>query len=134
MIIFDLDGTLAISKSAIDAQMAELLTALLQKYLVAIITGGDYPQFQKQIFPFLPAQESILKNLYVCPTCATKMYLYRDGDWDKLYSQDLSADQKAAITKALQDAMKEYGFTPEKVWGEIIEDRGSQVTFSALGQ
>ncbi|KAL4780051.1 HAD-like domain-containing protein [Aspergillus varians] len=26
------------------------------------------------------------------------------------------------------------GFSPEKAWGERIEDRGSQITFSALGQ
>lgn len=26
------------------------------------------------------------------------------------------------------------GFKVEKVWGEIIEDQGSQITFSALGQ
>ena len=26
------------------------------------------------------------------------------------------------------------GFKVEKVWGEIIEDRGSQITYSALGQ
>ncbi|THW82039.1 hypothetical protein D6D15_10407, partial [Aureobasidium pullulans] len=26
------------------------------------------------------------------------------------------------------------GFTPEQTWGERIEDRGAQVTFSALGQ
>jgi len=26
------------------------------------------------------------------------------------------------------------GFKPVRVWGEVIEDRGSQITFSALGQ
>ena len=26
------------------------------------------------------------------------------------------------------------GFVPEQTWGERIEDRGSQITFSALGQ
>src|SRR3546814_12493686 len=31
-------------------------------------------------------------------------------------------------------ALDATGFTPEETWGERIEDRGSQITFSALGQ
>jgi hydroxymethylpyrimidine pyrophosphatase-like HAD family hydrolase len=45
LIVFDLDGTLAESKSAIDAEMATLLTALLAVVKVAIISGGALPQF-----------------------------------------------------------------------------------------
>ena len=30
--------------------------------------------------------------------------------------------------------MDETGFKEKKVWGEVIEDRGSQITYSALGQ
>ncbi|VUC26297.1 unnamed protein product, partial [Clonostachys rosea] len=32
------------------------------------------------------------------------------------------------------EALLATGFKPEKTWGERIEDRGSQITFSALGQ
>jgi HAD superfamily hydrolase (TIGR01484 family) len=35
---------------------------------------------------------------------------------------------------SLEKAVAEAGFQAEKVWGETIEDRGSQITFSALGQ
>jgi hydroxymethylpyrimidine pyrophosphatase-like HAD family hydrolase len=35
---------------------------------------------------------------------------------------------------AFHEAIDGAGFTPEKVWGELIEDRGSQITYSALGQ
>jgi hypothetical protein len=34
----------------------------------------------------------------------------------------------------MKKALEVEGFRTEKVWGEQIEDRGSQITFSALGQ
>jgi phosphomannomutase len=34
----------------------------------------------------------------------------------------------------LQKAIGLSDFKPEMVWGELIEDRGSQITFSAIGQ
>jgi hypothetical protein len=74
-----------------------------------------------------------LKNLSILPTCGTKFYEY-SGDWKKLYSEDFTADEKKKIIDALKQAIQAADFKIEKVWGETIEDRGSQVTFSALGQ
>jgi hydroxymethylpyrimidine pyrophosphatase-like HAD family hydrolase len=34
----------------------------------------------------------------------------------------------------LHEAIGSLGFNAEMVWGELMEDRGSQITFSALGQ
>lgn len=134
MIIFDLDGTLAPSKFRIGDSMAELLKKLLLKYKVAIITGGDFPQFEKQIFPFLGSEENILSNLYICPTCSTKMYIFKENIWQKLYSENLTNEEKNKIFEAFNFVMEKTGFKPEKIWGEIIEDRETQITFSALGQ
>src|SRR3546814_7614704 len=39
-----------------------------------------------------------------------------------------------AILAALDAALEATGFQAEQSWGERIEDRGSQITFSALGQ
>lgn len=132
LIIFDLDGTLAASKSAVDAEMAGLLTSLLGVVQVAIISGGDLPQFQKQVLAQLPAS-SALERLSILPTCGTKFFQYKDG-WQKLYSEDFTDAQKATIVAALQDAVAKSGFQAQKTWGEAIEDRGSQITYSALGQ
>lgn len=132
LIIFDLDGTLAASKSAVDAEMAGLLAALLAVVRVAIISGGDFPQFLKQVLAHLPP-DNLLDRLSILPTCGTKFYRY-DGDWVKLYSEDFTAAQKATIIAALQDAVAKSGFQAQKTWGEAIEDRGSQITYSALGQ
>ncbi len=132
LIVFDLDGTLAESKSSLDIEMAALLHDLLGIVKVAIISGGDWPQFQKQLLSNLPHDEC-LANLSLLPTCGTKFFEYK-SDWQKLYSEDFTADEKKKIICSLQKAVAEAGFKVEKVWGEAIEDRGSQITFSALGQ
>ena len=49
LIVFDLDGTLAESKSPVDAEMAALLGTLLSIVKVAVISGGNWPQFESQV-------------------------------------------------------------------------------------
>ena len=132
LIVFDLDGTLAESKASLDADMSRLLHDLLGIVKVAVISGADWPQFEQQVLSHLPHDES-LANLSILPTCGTKFFRYA-GDWKKLYSEDFTPDEKAKIVAALTKAVAEAGFKAEKVWGEVIEDRGSQITFSALGQ
>jgi hypothetical protein len=132
LVIFDLDGTLAISKSALDSEAAALLGELLASIKVAVISGGNWPQFEKQLLAHLPHDER-LRNLSLLPTCGTKFFRYESA-WEKLYSEDFSAAEKTVIIAALKLAIDKSGFTVAKVWGEVIEDRGSQITFSALGQ
>lgn len=132
LIVFDLDGTLAPSKSPIDAEMGGLLTALLGIVKVAIISGGALPQFEKQVLEQLPKQDH-LENLSLLPTCGTKFLAYATS-WKQLYSEDLSDPQKKQITSALSAAVAASGFQADKTWGNTIEDRGSQITYSALGQ
>jgi len=112
--------------------MARLLTALLAIVKVAIISGGDLSQFEKQLLGHLP-QDAHFANLSLLPTCGTKFLQYQDG-WRTLYSEDLSEAQKQRILDALNRAVSSAGFQAEKMWGEPIEDRGSQITYSALGQ
>jgi HAD superfamily hydrolase (TIGR01484 family) len=132
LIVFDLDGTLAESKSPLDAGMSVLLHDLLGIVKVAVISGGDWPQFEKQVLSNLPHDERLM-NLFLLPTCGTKFFQY-NGDWKKIYSEDFTADEKGKIVSSLKKAIAEAGFKVEKVWGETIEDRGSQITYSALGQ
>jgi HAD superfamily hydrolase (TIGR01484 family) len=132
LIVFDLDGTLAESKSALDAEMSRLLHDLLGIVKVAVISGGGWPQFQKQVLSHLP-HDKILVNLSLLPTCGTQFFRYA-GDWKRIYSEDFTSGEKEKIVTALKKAVAEAGFKAEKVWGEVIEDRGSQITFSALGQ
>jgi len=132
LIVFDLDGTLAKSKAALDDEMAALLARLLAVIKVSIISGGDFPQFQEQVLGRLPSDANFT-NLSILPTSGTKFYVY-EGQWRKLYSEDLSDDQKKKIEDALEKAVAQTGFQPQETWGERIEDRGTQITYSALGQ
>lgn len=132
LIVFDLDGTLAQSKAALDDEMGQLLCRLLAVVKVAIISGGDFPQFQAQVLGHLPAASNF-GSLSLLPTSGTKFYQYR-GDWQKLYSDDLSDAEKKEIETALESAVAQSGFQPAQSWGERIEDRGTQITYSALGQ
>ena len=132
LVVFDLDGTLAESKGAVDPEMAGLLGGLLQIARVAIISGGNWPQFQKQVVSHLPPDAN-LKALSLLPTCGTKFYLYED-DWNLLYSEDFGSEERSAIVAALKSVVASSGVAASRTWGEVIEDRGSQITFSALGQ
>ncbi|RWY51624.1 HAD-IIB family hydrolase [Mucilaginibacter gilvus] len=133
LIVFDLDGTLAESKAAIDAEMAALFSKLLTVARVAIISGGDWPQFEKQVIGQLPSGTD-LGSLSILPTCGTKFYAFDENGWKQVYAENFSDEERQKITAALQQAVDESGFKSPKVWGEQIEDRGSQITFSALGQ
>lgn len=131
-IVFDLDGTLAKSKSAIDKEMGNLLCNLLDITQVSIISGGDWPQFQKQVLSHLPKKTN-LKDLTILPTCGTKFYQYK-SDWKELYEENFSEAERQKIMENLTAAIKSAHLNIDKTWGEQIEDRGSQITFSALGQ
>ncbi len=132
LIVFDLDGTLAASKSSLDAEMASLLHDLLSIAKVAVISGGAWFQFEKQVLSHLP-QDERLARLSILPTCGTQFFQY-SGEWKRLYAEDFTASEKEKIVSSLMQAVKTAGFAVERTWGEIIEDRGSQITFSALGQ
>ncbi len=132
LIIFDLDGTLAASKSPLDGEMAALLGGLLDIVKVAVISGGAWTQFETQLTAHIPAGAR-LENLSLLPTCGTRFYRF-SGTWEILYSEDIAAGDRAEIVRALNQALDRSGFRAERHWGDLIEDRGSQITLSALGQ
>ncbi len=136
VIAFDLDDTLAESKSAIEDRMGELLRRLLEEFQVCVISGGKFEQFNKQLLINLQADPAQLTRLHLMPTCGTRYYTYNlaHGDWDQVYAEDFTEAEKKKIIKALEDGAKALGYQESKVYGETTEDRGSQITFSALGQ
>ncbi len=127
LVLFDLDNTLAESKSEIDEEMSGLLLKLLEVKEVGIISGGSYEQFQKQLLKKL-GDSALLTKLYLFPTCSTSFYQYNKG-WKEGYSEKLSEEEKNKIFAAFSQVTD---LTPK--YGEILEDRQTQITFSALGQ
>jgi hypothetical protein len=135
VVAFDLDGTLAESKSSITPRMAGLLVRLLDEVQVCIISGGAFPQFQSQVLDHLPATTpEQLARLNLMPTNGTRYYLFRDGAWKEIYAEDLPDETKKQVIDVLTEGARQLGLWEEHTWGDIIEDRGSQITFSALGQ
>ncbi|WP_298040726.1 HAD-IIB family hydrolase [uncultured Microbacterium sp.] len=135
LVAFDLDDTLAPSKSAIDPRIAAQLRALLRVADVAIISGGNEAQFRSQVIAHLgDVEPALLERMHLLPTCGTR-YLRHDGtDFTPVYAHDLSEKEKTAALTALREEAERLGLWEPAPWGEILEDRGSQITFSALGQ
>lgn len=134
LVAFDLDDTLAPSKSAIPPEMAAALRELLRVAEVCVISGGQWVQFETQVIAHLDADDDAAARLHIMPTCGTR-YLRRGEDgWEPVYEHLLSDAVRGHVKDLLAREARHLGLWEEEVWGEVIEDRGSQITFSALGQ
>lgn len=134
IIVFDIDGTLTPSKAPADKEMIGLLLGLLDKKSVAIIGGGKYSLFKEQLVEQLPSQDKRLEKLYLFPTNSTAFYRF-NNKWYEVYSHELTTQEKEKIKKAFDETFHKVGYQyPEKTYGPVIEDRDTQITFSALGQ
>ncbi|EPI43656.1 HAD hydrolase family protein [Gardnerella vaginalis] len=138
LIGFDLDNTLACSRKPMLLPMAESLSNLMNELPVAIITGGCLSLVQSQILDMLlPGTQ--LNHLHIMPTNGTSYYRI---DSHKMlhcvYEHRINAEQTRCVIAAIQQCAKHMGVWKESgdpmLWGNQIEHRGSQITFSALGQ
>lgn len=135
LVAFDLDDTLAPSKAAIDPRMGELLVALAERVQVAIISGGQLAQFRAQVVERMPeAAASVLHSFHLMPTCGTQYYRLDDSGIVTVYAHALTDDEKARALAAVEEEARRLQLWEPETWGPILEDRGSQITFSALGQ
>ena len=132
LIAYDLDGTLAASKQPIDPQIAALLARLCTVALVAVISGGDWPQFERQLVGHLPG-DTPWDRLFLLPASGTKLYRYRQR-WEPVYARLFTGPERDRILHALDKVLADQGLDGTPAWGDRIEDRGSQITFSGLGQ
>ncbi len=134
MFIFDLDDTLAPSKSPLPDQISSGLSELLEYASVCIISGGHFTQFEKQVIERLALSAASRAKLHLMPTCGTRYYVASNDSWKQVYAEDLSEADRRAVIEVLVDGAQQLGLWESQPWGQIIEDRGSQITFSALGQ
>ena len=137
LVVFDLDGTLTESKQPVSTQMGEMVGNLLRVMPVAVMSGAAFHQFDRQFLPALQ-ERARLDRLYLFPTNAAVCYIHKDGKWKTVYDRSLTTIEKSRILQALKEARAETGmdivheYNP--AYGEQVEDRGAQITFSALGQ
>lgn len=133
LIAFDLDDTLAPSKSPLPAEMAELLTELLSNREVCVISGAHFSQFSGQFLAQLP-EGARLDRLHLMPACGTQYFRFVRNEWRCVYSESLSPGDRRSALEALETAAKALELWESSTWGPVLEDRRSQITFSALGQ
>lgn len=155
VLAFDIDQTLNIAKTPIPPEIAEVLSRCLDHFYICPISGQKFEQFLVQIVdPLLayaaqnPNEQakllSRLKNLHLFVAQGTQYYRYEahgdtydPSDWQQVYNYPLAEEDVVKITTVLEAAAKELGFWEEDQLApgdQIIENRLSQVTFSALGQ
>jgi HAD superfamily hydrolase (TIGR01484 family) len=135
LIVFDLDNTLAPSKMVIDEEISSALKKLLQKKKVAVISGGSFKQFEKELLFNLPL-DCKFENLHIFPTDGASYYAWitDEGRWQIIYQEVLADKDKIKILDAFGKVLKELHFDETVQVGKLIEDRISAMTFSGLGQ
>ena len=147
---FDVDQTLNIAKTPITEEIALLLTQCIRLgFGLAPISGQKFDQFLIQIVnPMLAtgATPDDFTHLHLFVAQGTQYYRYQptspdaaysEENWQLIYNFPLSDDAVAKISSALETAARELGYWEADALApgdEIIENRLSQVTFSALGQ
>lgn len=137
LVAFDLDDTLAPSKSPLPAPVVGALVRLLEHTQVCVISGARMEQFETQVLSRLEgefADQAQRSRLHLLPTCGTRYHRWAAGEWELVWAHDLSADERSAAARTLEEEARRLGLWEAETWGPVLEDRGSQLTFSALGQ
>lgn len=130
LISFDSDGTIQLTKSKIDSEMAHLLNQLAKKYKVNVISGTGVDYLKPNVIDQLEKNE----NITLSPTCGTRFVVLKDGEYQELYKELLTSKEVLDITSAFAYAIEKAHHHPTQLWGEMVENRETQITFSALGQ
>lgn len=142
VLAFDIDQTLNIAKTPIPPEIAELLVHCLDYFEICPISGQKFEQFLIQIVDELQkvgVTEVQLTHLHLFAAQGTQYYRYNleQHDWEQVYNYPLKPEDVAKITAVLEESARELGYwEADKLLpgDQIIENRLSQVTFSALGQ
>lgn len=142
ILAFDIDQTLNIAKTPIPPEIAEVLTKCLDYFEICPISGQKFEQFLIQIVDELKkvgVTEQQLTHLHLFAAQGTQYYRYslEQHDWEQVYNYPLQEEDVVKITTTIEQAAKKLGLWEAdklKPGDEIIENRLSQITFSALGQ
>lgn len=135
MTAFDLDDTLAPSKAPLPDEVRDALVDLLGVTQVCVISGGQIEQFRTQVVARLgDLPDELAARLHLMPTCGTQYWRLTAEGLTCVYAEDLTDDEKSRAMGVLRSETKLLGFWETDTWGPALEDRGSQITYSALGQ
>lgn len=133
-IIFDLDNTLCESKESIEQNMVESLIELAnQDNNIAIVSGASFEQINKRVLSYLENYSNrLLHSFYILPSSGGAFYKrWFNYGWLPVYEYAMTKSDYSNIEQVVLDVAKVHG--PSKVWGKLIENRETQVTYSLLG-
>lgn len=131
---FDLDGTLAPSKAHLEGDMASVLTGLLNYIPLAVVSGASKDQFRIQFLNYLNTNSVNFSNLYIFPENGASLEVYKNNEWVTQYEDKFDNLESDKIINALDIIINKYSLSKDLGYGNLIENRGSQITMSALGQ
>lgn len=133
MFAFDLDGTLARSKQPMKTGIAGIFAALTYICPVAIVSGGRLSLLHSQIVDVV---DDVMnrENLHLMPTTGTRYYRWDGNGWECVFEKNIPEEDAKKAVESLNRRAAQLGLLQGETWGERIENRGSQITFSALGQ
>ena len=150
VLAFDIDQTLNVAKTPITDEIADLLIKCLNHFEICPISGQKFDQFLIQIVNRLldrGVTARQLTHLHLFVAQGTQYYRYKaetadnatysQDNWQQIYNFPLTDEQVKKISASLEKSARELGYWEEDKLAdgdEIIENRLSQVTFSALGQ
>lgn len=131
----DLDMTLALSRQPVEQSMAQVLCELSWHMPLAIVSGGAFHLFEYQLTPYVDARAN-REQIYLLPTSGARRYEFINDAWQCVQAHDLGDEDKRMAIASLTKRAHELGLwlDDSMVQGDRIEDRGGQITFSALGQ
>jgi HAD superfamily hydrolase (TIGR01484 family) len=137
LIAFDQDDTLNITKQPVPPEMAELLTKLTEKFEICVISGTNFEVMKlnepDRMVELGGATDKNLEKVHIMSNTGTQYWHFVDGEWKREYAHFLSDEQVQKISESLEKAARKLGYWVEGI-DDIVENRGSQITYSALGQ
>ena len=130
VVIADVDDTICVSCQVITDQMAETINALIaQDYTFAFISGTDIKYLLEMV------SSGLSQPHYLLATTGTRcMSVGADGSHQMIYEHLLSSEEKSEIKAALEKLVREFDIQTLTTKEDQIQDRGSQVTLSAIGR
>lgn len=129
ILIADVDGTICDSCQVIAPEMAQQIDRLIQKgYTWVFISGTNSAELQRMISSQLKGEHHLLG------TTGTNYTVITNGSSQKVYTHQLTEEEKREIVGACEKLAQHYGFVPYTSKEDQILDRHSQITFSATGR
>lgn len=122
-IFFDLDGTLTASRTRMIEEDVPIFDALCASHDVIVVSGAEEKQMRAQ----LPVK---IDHGYYLLTQNGNHAIDKEGG--VLWSERFTDEQKILIRAFVKDIHDEIRLTV-KDEGDLVEDRGSQISYSLIG-